>query len=80
MDSEETLPETEVVEDPSIMLTRKINSMTRQNHRVKSKDTKEEKLKKQKVGEGRASGRGGGRAGRGRGGGRGPGRGALPTM
>ncbi|XBI60521.1 hypothetical protein VPH35_041443 [Triticum aestivum] len=49
-----------VVEDPSIALARKINSATRQNHRVKAKAAKEETLKKQKADRGRA---GGGRGG-----------------
>ena len=57
MEPEESLPEmedmVEVLEDPTIALAWKINSMTQQK-RVKAKAAKEETLKKQADDEGRA--------------------------
>ena len=63
MEPKETLPET-VVEDSSIALARKINSMTRQTHYIKAKAAKEKKLKKRLAAIGPGGGVGhGGRSG-----------------
>ena len=47
---------TEVPEDPSITLARKISSATRQTRRFKSKAAKEEKLKKRLAADGPGGG------------------------
>ena len=52
-------PETAMVEDPTIKLTREINLETRQNRRLKVK-VKAAPLKKQQAGGGGGRGRGGG--------------------